>query len=114
MAPGSNVGSGSTTVTSMIDFEPFKNDEEALDWIEKAQSDLWEPMEKVSDATLKELAKLQDWPRSIALELITAREHIPAINAECKRLYEENLVLKANLRTYLEQLVKKIDEKREK
>ena len=26
----------------MTDFEPFKDDEEAMDWIEDAQADLWD------------------------------------------------------------------------
>ena len=66
-------------------------------------------MSKISDVELKELAKLYGTPwAAVASECITAREHIPAVNAECKRLHEENLNLKQTLREYADIQIKMI------
>ena len=71
-------------------------------------------MPKISDVELKELAKLYGTPcASVAQECVTAREHIPAVNAECKRLHEENLMLKAAVREYADMQIKMIDEGRQ-
>lgn len=69
-------------------------------------------MSKISDVELKEMAKLQGWPADMAQEIITAREHIPAIDAECKRLHEENLHLKSTLRSYVDMQIRMTDERR--
>lgn len=66
---------------------------------------------RVSDIELKELAKIQGWASALAQECITAREHCPAIEAECKRLHEENLRLKATLRDYADMQMRMIDER---
>lgn len=70
-------------------------------------------MPKISDVELKELAKLQGWPHDLAQECITAREHIPAVNAECKRLHEENLNLKQTLREYADIQIKMIGQEQQ-
>lgn len=73
-----------------------------------------ESMPKISDVELKELAKLYGTPwASVAQECITARELIPAIDAECKRLHEENLDLKQTLHEYANMQIKMIDEGRQ-
>lgn len=67
-------------------------------------------MSKISDVELKELAKLYGTPwAAVASECITAREHIPAVNAECKRLHEENLQLKTSVRHYANLHIEMID-----
>lgn len=67
---------------------------------------------RVSDIELKEFAKLQGWPHDIAVELLTARERCPVLEAEYERLREENLNLKSTLRSYIDMQVRIIDERR--
>lgn len=66
----------------------------------------------VSDVELKEFTKLQGWPRDMAVELITARERCPVLEAEYERLREENLNLKSRLSSYVHMQVRFIDERR--
>lgn len=68
---------------------------------------------RLSILELKEFARLDGWPRAMAQEILTCREHCPALEAEVKRLYEENLQLKATLCTYVEQQAKMFDERRQ-
>lgn len=67
----------------------------------------------VSTAELKELAKLHGTPwATVAQECIIARERCPVLEAEYERLREENLNLKATLRSYIDMQVRIIDERR--
>lgn len=67
---------------------------------------------RVSDVELKEMAKLRGWPHDMAVELITARERGPVLEAEWHQMREENLNLKARLRSYVDMQVRVIDERR--
>lgn len=68
-------------------------------------------MPKISDVELKELAKLYGTPwAAVAQECITARAYGPALEAEFKQVYKENLTLKAALREYANMQIKMIAE----
>lgn len=69
-------------------------------------------MPKITDIELKEMTRIHGWPHDMAIELLTVRERGPVLEAEVKRLYDENLALKATLRNYVDLQTQMIDEKR--